>query len=245
MLNCGEECFLTLHANRQPSPALNLSGFTVSINLDGSDQSFIKAAKSLTNTETAADLLVLRLLWKVTLTTDGKPTCVYGVRSITFPDSARSVLDICDTLREGVRDKFLITQLPLQPAIEEPLSFDVIDWSVEIDGDGGNIAWVDVNIVPMKLRLVCTSVMSRNTLFRVSVEFRTAVKSFPLGSRKQLLILSPGETNILSFTYCFMMTGMYNMAEFVSVKAVCDVIPELKVPKLQKPSSNQMLLQVG
>lgn len=207
----------------------------------------MKAVRNL-SVDSVNDVFSLRLLWKVTLTSDGKPTGVYGFRSISFPfadSSTSSAPDVCDSLQQTLNDDFLSVTSSLDP-VTQPLLFDVIDWRVEVDTeDVTNVGWLDVNIVPMKLRLMCTSVMTKDTTFRVSVEFRTAIKSFPVGSRKEAMVLVPGEIKVLMFHYCFMVAGTYNMAEFVSVKAVCDVIPDLKVPKIQKPSTNQMLLQVG
>ncbi|XP_055355041.1 trafficking protein particle complex subunit 8-like [Paramacrobiotus metropolitanus] len=240
-----EERFISLYATQhQEAPSAALSGFTIAANLDAADHSFVKAARRFVEIVNRSDKrqLGLRLLWKITLSSDGRPTSVYGTRSITLPLATQTTPDIAEILSKFSHDKFLAGPSQLV-AVEEPLNMDVIDWRVECKEmpQGG---WKNTNVVPMSLRLVCSSVIATAT-FHVNVEFRTAVRSFPVGVRRQMLTMRAGDVQELPFVYCFMTQGTYNMAEFVSVKAICDVIPELKVPKLQKPSNNQMLFKVG
>jgi hypothetical protein len=275
-----QETYLTLLGRRVTESQVDLSAFPVAAELDSTDLNFIKAARSLAGHVSGtpqdfppnSDTFPLRLLWKVTLTSDGKPTNVYGLRFITFsldpwkdpavkscPDSQGvwkkpgplAVPDMTEVLNRLPDDPFTTSflRLPLEEVGEES-NFDVVDWRVELPKEEPGLGSGQTVVVPLTIQLSCTVTASSapeqgEAVVNVTVEFRTAVKCFPLGSRKHTLVLRPGGLVSLKFDYCFTASGTYNLAEFVYVKAICSVIPELKVAKLQKPSTNQMLLRVA
>ncbi|OQV12963.1 Trafficking protein particle complex subunit 8 [Hypsibius exemplaris] len=269
-----EETFLTLLGRRVSEKLDDLSAFPVPAELDTSDMNFIKAARNLAGYISGnpakptrdPNAICLRLLWKVTLTSDGKPTNVYGLRFITFtveqadaggvacwdlrnPLLPQVVPDIAEILARPSNDPFTTSFLNLPVSAEETSNFDVIDWKVELPADEATLPRHLSVIVPLVVQLTCNvhvgSELADAADVLVSVELRTAVKCFPVGSRRQSVLLRQGAVTRLRFDYCFTASGTYNMAEFVFVKAVCSVIPELKVAKLQKPSDNQMLLRIG
>ena len=371
-----EEAFLTFLASRtaptqQPiSPESggggDLSAFPVPTELDTTDLNFVKAARILAAYHdgnptggtgplyhpTHSGALCLRLLWKVSLTSDGKPTSVYGLRFITFPlDSAadapsessqvngvlsmaiehsqchlfckkrinlneiqldqvkvviyfsinqsinqlnecsvqdesgskdttslegvrrsvalvppQSLPDVAELMSRSSSDPFSVAFLNVAAARSEtgessrtaPSNFDVVDWKVDpIDREAvmmlsGSAGRASVT-VPLTVQLSCAGSFvatsptadGRDASVEVTVELRTAVKCFPVGGRKQTVVLRAGEVRALRLNYCFTAAGTYNLAEFVYVKALCAAIPELKVAKLQKPTANQMLLRIA
>ena len=100
-LTYGEEAFIALVASQGGDYDVGqghsgaLSAFTICRQLDATDYNFIKAARTIAafaNEDGAAaaaaedaDVVRLRLLWKVSLLTEGKVSNVFGIRSIALP----------------------------------------------------------------------------------------------------------------------------------------------------------------